>query len=165
MTYSDFKTKYIGHGIDFDHFYGFQCMDLAEQYNKEVIGSTSKLGGNAKDVWTNYPFTLYTKITNTPTGVPKPGDIVIWGAMPGNPYGHIAIFDNGNTNTFTSLDQNWPVNSITHLQSHNYNYVLGWLHPIGTTTEKLISSSQILAILSGPGSDGDKLIAIRKLVS
>ncbi len=128
MTYQDFKNKWNGKGCDFDNYYGFQCMDLAEQYNKDVVGA-NRIGGNAKDAVNNYDRNKYSYIVNTPTGVPSQGDIIVWGVMPGNAYGHIAIYDNGNVNDFVSLDQNWPVGSLTHLQSHNYNYVLGWLHP------------------------------------
>ncbi len=69
-------------------------------------------------------------ITNTPKGVPSPGDLVIWGCKPsaGLPYGHIAVFSSGNTNSFMSFDQNWPLSTPCHLQNHNYNYVIGWLH-------------------------------------
>lgn len=156
MTYLDFKNKYIGHGIDFDGYYGFQCMDLAEQYNKEVIGA-NKIGGNAKDAVTNYDKTKYTYIVNTPTGVPTQGDIMVWGAMPGNSYGHIAIFDHGDINSFTSLDQNWPVGSITHLQSHNYNYLLGWLHPKSQSIGDDVLVSQIQAVMNGNSSPKDKI--------
>lgn len=128
MNYEGFKQKYNGIQIDYDGYYGFQCMDLANQYNKEVVGAP-RLSGDAKDVWNTYPKSNYDRISNTPTGVPVKGDMLIWGPMPGNPYGHIAVFDNGNVNTFQSFDQNWPVNSYCHLQGHSYDYLLGWLRP------------------------------------
>ena len=162
MTYQEFKNKYNGRPLDFDGFYGYQCMDLAQFYNKEVVNG-ARLMGNAKDVWDTYPQDKYTKIANTPTGVPLKGDIVIWKGMPGNQYGHIAVFDNGNVNSFVSFDQNWPVGSYCHLQNHNYNYVLGWLHPKQVPVEKQISSTQLLGIINGAGSDGDKLLKIRTL--
>lgn len=129
MTVDEFFKKYNGKGIDFDGFYGFQCMDLAQQYVKDCVGGKQLGGPNAKDCWTNYPKETFDRITNTPTGVPQLGDIVIWGAMPGNVYGHIAVYYAGNTVNFTSFDQNWPVGSTSHFQVHNYNYVLGWLRP------------------------------------
>lgn len=69
-------------------------------------------------------------ITNTPTGVPSPGDLVVWGANAsvGVPYGHIAVFVSGNTRSFNSFDQNWPLGSRCHIQSHSYTDVQGWLH-------------------------------------
>jgi len=116
MTYSEFVKKYNGLGIDFDGYYGFQCMDLAHQYAVEVIGKDIPSAPGAKDVWSK-TVTGYEKIPNTPTGVPQQGDIVIWGSDAG-PYGHIAVFDHGDVNGFVSFDQNWPVNSLSHLQNH-----------------------------------------------
>ena len=127
MNYTDFKTKYAGKGIDFDGYYGFQCMDLAHQYATEIVGYDFAPAPAAKDVW-NQNINGYDKIPNSPTGVPSQGDIVIWGTAIG-PYGHIAVFDNGDANKFQSFDQNWPINSLCHLQDHNYNGVLGWFHP------------------------------------
>ncbi len=163
MSYDEFKIKYNGHGIDFDGFYGFQCMDLTEQYNREVVGA-NKIGGNAKDAVTNYDHTKYDYVVNTPTGVPLKGDIVIWGAMPGNAYGHIAVFDSGNVNSFVSFDQNWPVGSVCHLQSHSYSYVLGWLHPkiqLSPDEQKLI---KIRSILDSSTTATDKLAQIKQIV-
>jgi hypothetical protein len=41
--------------------------------------------------------------------------------------------------SFTSFDQNWPLNSLCHFQNHNYTGVLGWLHP------KSIQDSAVIA--------------------
>lgn len=127
MTISEFFNKWSGKGIDFDYFYGFQCMDLVHQYAVEVVGVDIPAAPAAKDVWLKET-PGYTKIPNTPTGVPLKGDIVIWGVGVGA-YGHIAVFEKGDINTFTSFDQNWPVNSLCHFQQHNYTGVLGWLRP------------------------------------
>lgn len=163
MTYEEFKNKYIGKGIDFDNYYGFQCMDLAEQYNKEVVGAI-KIAGNAKDAWVNYDKTKYDRIKNTPSGIPQKGDIVIWGAMPGNPYGHIAIFDNGDIMKFISLDQNWPVGTITHLQPHNYNYVLGWLHPKVQQNQSQITYDKMQSIMNSSDSIEQKIKKMKDLM-
>lgn len=127
MTAQDFFQKYMGKGIDFDNFYGFQCMDLAHQYAVEVVGKDIPAAPTAKDVW-DKATPGYSKITNTPSGVPTQGDILIWGVGVG-PAGHIAVFDHGDANGFVSFDQNWPINSLCHYQNHNYTGVLGWLHP------------------------------------
>ena len=127
MTFSEFLTKYNGKGIDDDGYYGYQCMDLAHRYAKEVVGKDFAPAPAAKDVW-NQTIDGYDKIPNTPDGVPSKGDIIIWGVGIG-PYGHIAIFDHGDVSFFTSFDQNWPLNSLCHYQNHNYTGVLGWFHP------------------------------------
>ncbi len=127
-SYQDFFDKWNGKGCDFDGYYGFQCVDLADQYAQDVIGHKLPAVAGAKDFW-NFDINGYDKINNTPTGVPVKGDIIIWGVGVGQ-YGHIAIFDHGDQNTFTSWDQNWPVNSLVHQQNHNYTGVLGWFHPV-----------------------------------
>lgn len=161
MTAQDFFNKYNNKGIDFDKFYGFQCMDLAEQYNKEVVGAP-RLGGNAADVWNNYPKGHYDRIANTPNGVPQKGDIVIWSKAL-NGFGHIAVFNSGNVMTFTSFDQNWPTGSVCHLQNHNYNYVLGWLRPkkLVKPTGDDVLLNLIKLVYDGPGTPAEKLSKIR----
>lgn len=103
-----------------------QCVDLANAYIKYVLGLSVIEWTNAVD----FPSKAgpdYEYILNTPTGVPKEGDLVIWGGT----YGHIAIFLEGDSNRFTSFDENYPTGTPCHVQEHNYNSpkVLGWLHP------------------------------------
>jgi len=125
MNYLQFKKKYNGKGIDFDGHYGPQCTDLYRQYCKEVLGIPQSPGvKGAKNIWDTYLRDYFTRITNTPNGVPDQGDIVIWG---NGEYGHVGIFDNGTTSSFESFDQNYPVGSKCHIQGHYYKNVLGWL--------------------------------------
>lgn|SRR3990167_4795648 len=125
MVIQEFFDKWNSKGIDFDSFYGFQCMDLAHQFAVDVNKQDIPSAPAAKDVW-NKNCSGYDKIKNTPEGVPQKGDIVIWGTEIGQ-YGHIAVFDHGDSNSFTSFDQNWPVGSLCHYQNHSYKGVLGWL--------------------------------------
>ena len=128
MTVQEFFARFNGRGIDFDHAYGFQCMDLAEEYNHDVVGAP-RLWGNAIDVWTRFPANHYTRIGNTPDNFPNEGDIILWNTHVGNGYGHIAVAHKADPHSFTSFDQNWPFGSLCHFQGHNYNHVLGWLRP------------------------------------
>lgn len=156
----DFINKWNGRGIDFDGFYGDQCMDLMHQYIVEVLGySDGRIlaAPTAKDVYLNFNNMFgkeyFTKIDNTPTGVPQKGDIVFWNASPGNTAGHVAIFKDGNVTTFNSFDQNFPTGSKCHVQSHNYNYVLGWLRgtpntppPSGITDDEKRALEQVTEV-------------------
>ena len=85
-------------------------MDLAHRYAIDVVGQDIPSAPAAKDVW-NKTTTGYEKIKNTPDGLPQKGDIVIWGTEIG-PYGHIAVFIEGNLNTFTSFDKSSKVTSF-----------------------------------------------------
>lgn len=169
MTTSEFFTKWNGKSLDFDGFYGYQCMDLYQQYNKDVVVAPYVPSPFAKDVWNNYPKNFYTRIANTPNGVPQKGDVVIWGGGVNGGAGHIAVFYQGNVYSFTSFDQNWN-GQYCHFQSHNYNYVLGWLRPKATgqpTPPQPISDSQFRQktkdiILSGD-IDSVKITKIKAL--
>jgi hypothetical protein len=127
MTTDEFFGKYDGKGIDFDGYYGFQCMDLYRQFVKEVLNlpqSPSVTG--AVNVWDTFLQDKFDRIDNTITAVPIKGDIIIWSQGVGQ-FGHIAICKDGDPVKFTSFDQNWPVGSLCHFQPHNYTNVLGWL--------------------------------------
>lgn len=164
MTVQQFFDQWNGRGVDFDKYYGFQCMDLAQQYNKDVVGGSFLSGAAAKDVWNTYPQDKYTRISNTPTGVPVKGDIIIWGTGVG-PYGHIAVFSSGDVNQFTSFDQNWPVNSLCHYQQHNYNGVLGWLHPkVSQPVGDDVLVSKIQAEVNGSDSPHDKIVKVKQIL-
>lgn len=129
-TIKKFFSKYDGKKIDFDGAYGAQCVDLYRQYCKEVfkIPQSPPVRG-AADIWNTYLKEHFERIPNTPTGVPKLGDIVIWNEKSGGGYGHVSIFSDGGVNRFRSFDQNWPTGSACHFQGHYYTNVLGWLRP------------------------------------
>lgn|SRR3990167_1365224 len=147
MTFQEFIEKFNGKYIDFDGVYGAQCVDLIRYYIVEVLGisnNTIKPVAGAKDMFEKYDTlvdkNVFERIPNTPTGVAEESDIVLWGATSGNPYGHVALFVEGDTNSFRSFDQNFPVGSPCHIQNHSYSNVLGWLHfkkQLFTTNEAL----------------------------
>lgn len=126
MTLNEFINKYNGKKLDFDGAYGAQCKDLFSAYNKEVIGNPNYIVGDAYKLFDAAPASVYDKIKNTPTGVPQPGDIIIWDQGIGK-YGHVAVFVEGDARTFRSFDQNFPLNSACHIQNHDYKAVIGWL--------------------------------------
>ena len=139
MTLDQFITKWLGKKADFDGAYGGQCVDLARFYWKEVTCTPQPKGVNgAADFWTNYPTDPalnqnFDRIDNTPTGVPKNGDVMIWNKKAGGGFGHISMFISGDTNGFLSFDQNWPTLSVCTKTQHNYTNVLGWFSLKGTT--------------------------------
>ncbi len=144
ITFDAFITKYLGKGMDWDGRYGNQCVDVFKAYNSEVVGGPSVLG-NAKDYFTKYPTGFYTKVANTPTGVPPRGAVIIWGM---GIYGHIGICTEATQSKFTTFEQNWTHagtitdgTGVTELRSHYYTNVLGWLIPksdiISPPTEKM----------------------------
>lgn len=130
MTLQGFVDKYLGKKVDWDNFYGGQCVDLYRQYVHEVLGyPQSPPVRGAANIWDTVDTKYYEKINNDPDAVPEPGDIVIWNTNAGGGYGHVAIFLDGDVNSFTSLDQNWPTLSKVTKTKHNYSNIIGWLRP------------------------------------
>lgn len=126
-----FISNWTGKPVDTDGVYPNQCMDLAHEYVKDVLGLPITLLAHpsAYQVFTDFTESQYfDKIANTPTGVPQKGDLVVFGQAIGA-NGHICIFIEGDVSSFNSFDANWPTGSLPHVQTHNYNGVLGWLHP------------------------------------
>ena len=129
MTLQEFITKYTNKKLDYDGWYGAQCMDLMHQYIDEVLlnrhSPETLRAPSAKQAFINFQSdTLFEKIVNTPMGIPQEGDIMFWG---GGEWGHVAIYIDGDVNVFNSFDQNYPTGSSCHVQEHNYENVLGWV--------------------------------------
>src|SRR3990167_1710336 len=173
ITFQQFLEKYNGRFTDFDGYYGFQCMDLMHSYIVEVLGlSDGRIlsAPSARDVFINFPNVFgsdyFNKTNNTPTGVPKEGDIMFWVNAP---YGHVAIFIEGDANSFRSYDQNYPTNSPCHVQNHTYANVGGWLYPKQTTLpvnveEQLKQCKELLTGNEEANVSKDKDIANLKLL-
>jgi len=132
MNIDNFLAKYQNKSNDFDGYYGSQCFDLFQFYNRDVVGAPFVTGAGAKDIWNTYPKDFYERIDNTPTAYPKKGDVVIWGSAYG-PYGHVAIAsEDGNpqTDSFTVLSQNDPAGVPSIYKTYSdWKGVLGWLRP------------------------------------
>jgi CHAP domain len=117
-----FINQYNGRFANFPGGDGGQCVDLVEFW---ITGNGfPRFFGNAINAaGQHWPGATWTP--NSPSGVPSPGDVVVWGTAVGSA-GHVDVFVSGNASGFTGFDQNWPIGSVCHLQGHNYNGVLGW---------------------------------------
>ena len=125
MTYNDFINKYLGKAVDYDGVAGVQCVDLADQYLKDIFGITGVYVGGARELYTNYslfPALMknFTRIANTRDLVIKKGDIIIWG---GGSWGHVAIgTGKGTVDWFESIEQNTlGRHEPTQLVKHYFN--------------------------------------------
>jgi hypothetical protein len=130
MILDEFVAKYTGVPVDFDGAYGNQCFDLYRKYVQDVLGfpqSPSTGTAGAKTIWDNYLKDYFEAISNTPTGYPQKGDIVIWGSVYGK-FGHVAICIEATVNTFKCFSQNDPEGALPAIKWYkNYTGVLGWL--------------------------------------
>lgn len=145
LTLSQFVSTYNGKAVDVDGVYGAQCWDLAAKYSQRVVGVPASSGyglptgdGCAAGVYYNFrsPLgTYYTRIANTVSALPKPGDLIVWKySLSGSGgCGHIAIVLSAGWSGFTSFDQNWD-GKYAHKVWHNWTSVVGWLRPKRSVT-------------------------------
>jgi hypothetical protein len=90
--YMAFKKEWEGRRVDYDHVYGYQCVDLILEWCKEN-GIPTGIWGNAID-YANHPTPTFLAHFEDVTTQPwEPGDIVVLNGLAGNPYGHICLFD------------------------------------------------------------------------
>ncbi len=128
MTLQEFVDKYDGEFVEVAGSSNAknQCVDLVNAYLRDVLDHPIVEHTNARD----FPNRLkdFEWIKNTPKGVPKPGDIMIWQH---NKYGHTSIFLDGDEDYFHSFDQNYPSKTPAHKVLHTYikPKVAGWLRP------------------------------------
>lgn len=130
-SFDEFIKEVNGKSFDYDHVSGIQCVDLIKRYLKECFGITIPLNfGNAEKYWNEEKELLkdFEKIPNTPSFVPKKGDIMVWNKKRGKGAGHIAICTGeGDTHSFYSYDLNWNNKKIVQKVKHDYKNVYGVL--------------------------------------
>jgi len=135
MTLQQFIDKYNGKKVgDLTGAYVGECLSLTKRYIHEVFGITPPPSGAgaAYGYWTNFPYplgTVFYKVPNTPSEIPLPGDVVIWGKSTSLPYGHIGTIVSADVSSFVSFDQNWPTGQVSKLVKHDYKGVVGFLRP------------------------------------
>ena len=140
MTTDEFVTKYNGKTLGYpDGSFVGECLSLVKVYIKEMFGINPPPSGtnSAYGYWSKFPSpldTIFEKVVNEITSVPKKGDLIIWKPTSSNKYGHIDIWIDGDVNEFLGFDQNF-YGRHAHLQKHSYNNVIGWLHPKETMTD------------------------------
>lgn len=127
MTISllDFMEKYDGKYVDYDGFYGPQCVDLYRKYVEEVLGlEQGEPVCGAKEIWKKHNG-MHDKFS--PSEKPLAGSIAVWDGDSNNEYGHVGIVVMAGKERFWSFDQNYPLGSPCHVQGHGYNGLLGWM--------------------------------------
>jgi len=142
LNFQDFFNKYNGKFLDFDGFYGPQCVDLVQYWSQNLGGP--RFTGNAWQLYTQAGV-FYTQVPNPPIGGPKQGDIVVWAYSYNYAGGHTGIATGkgvstgASTDWFECFEQNDPTGKPCQLKNYNFNNVLGWLHQktVMTDTQKL----------------------------
>ena len=91
----------VGQYRNYDGLYGNQCVDLFNFYYQFVTGRNPYSDGygvpGAKDLW-GINTNLFTKIPDSSTLEPQPGDVLIYGASWGGGWGHVEMVEYTNAN-------------------------------------------------------------------
>lgn len=134
----------VGRRMDVDGAYGLQCKDVADDYCVWLFGNWIHTirPANAKDAFHNANPEYFHKIANNlndPNLIPQRGDIIIWGAMRGNPYGHIAVVESADTGGVNVIEQDGYLQIPARRFRRGYIVAggpcIGWLRP---KAEKII---------------------------
>ena len=127
-----------GRRIDVDGAYGLQCKDVIDDYCLWLFNDWQNTirPANAKEAFANSNGDFFEKILNNmsdPNLLPQRGDIIIWGAMAGNPYGHIAVVLGADLNGVDVIEQDGfaqtPARTIRRSWIISGGPVIGWLRP------------------------------------
>lgn len=151
MKLEQFKNRTMGgsYGNPKTGTFKGQCVSYARMYMEEVLGIPTYPNGDAKDYWNNRISTEnFDKVPN-----PQNGDVVVYGAVPSNIYGHIGIWYNGQL-----LSQNYD--KPLHVSIARLNLTgnrLGYLRKKGSNempiTKEQEMSCAYMATGSYPGSN------------
>ena len=118
-----FVNQWNGRGIDYDGYYGAQCMDLYAQYVRDVVGGKNTPTGAAKNLWSLHALDGdFTRVT----GQGIKGDVAIWDGRQGGGYGHVAIVLRDNGSSLQIFSQNPGPARIMTLSKAG---LLGFLRP------------------------------------
>ena len=131
MTLLEFVNKNCGKKVDFDGYYGAQCVDLFRQYCKDVLDvpHTGAVEG-AKDLVERYwslPVERKHFVLCKDAASAKSGDVVVWGATDKNRYGHVAIAVAEDENVLLVFEQDGFKQDGAKLAWRSKNNVIGVL--------------------------------------
>ena len=173
-SYEDFIKSVIGTSFDEDHVAGVQCVDLIKRYLKEVFDLNVPNGfGNAIDYYTGFNNkkllnTNFERIENTPSFIPKQGDIMVWNEKRGKGAGHVAICTGiGDTKNFYSYDLNWNGSKKVKEVKHDYKNVLGVLRYKKKEEKKTVNYKMgdlvyLPVLFTGAKENGNVLVEYKK---
>lgn len=173
-SYEDFIKSVIGTSFDEDHVAGVQCVDLIKRYLKEVFDLNVPNGfGNAIDYYKEYNNkkllnTNFERIENTPSFIPKQGDIMVWNEKRGKGAGHVAICTGiGDTKNFYSYDLNWNGSKKVKEVKHDYKNVLGVLRYKKKEEKKTVNYKMgdlvyVPVLFTGAKENGNVLVEYKK---
>ena len=139
MLYNDYKTKWLGKKVDFDNAYGFQCIDLARHYHKDIFWFDMwTFWGTAWTGWLKFKRSMlhFSEVRVKSTQIPPIWAIVFFSPTSmGNKEWHVAICDYCQMwgNKIDVLEQNalgwwsWTWGNAIRVWTYDLNKVAGWI--------------------------------------
>jgi hypothetical protein len=142
------KSAILGIGLDIDHKYGKQCVDVDLSWGQTLFPGIhySVLFppvSAAKDLFDHANTQYFDRSPNNhgdPNQLPQPGDIAVFAAAPEdgytskfpNPDGHTGVVDHADTGSVWLVQQDGSAkNPVVQLVQRPWRYTrcLGWLRP------------------------------------
>jgi CHAP domain len=130
MTLASWVASAIGHGVDYDGAYGYQCVDLVNDWATRGCGLHRFAGQAAAGIRPLFAGEWAWQ-RNLPTNAPPPGAVVIWGPSAAEGIGeagHAAVALLADGDVLITLDQNWAGVPAATVVDHSYAGVRGWWH-------------------------------------
>ncbi|WP_125778305.1 CHAP domain-containing protein [Antribacter gilvus] len=124
-----FVSTWNGRYADYDGYYGAQCVDLFNYYNRDVVGASWPPVSYAYQLYDTYDTSKYTRVSAS--SAPRKGDVAVWGSNFPNGSGgagHVAIVLSSTSTTVRVLTQN-P--GATQVMDITRSYLRGFLRPNG----------------------------------
>lgn len=134
MKLFNFVNKYLNKHIDYDKYYGAQCVDVFRQFCRDVLNipHTGAVEG-AKDIFIHHnsmPIQqkYFNQLKLNEIDSIKYGDVIIWDKTQNNQYGHIAIIISElSDNEVLVIEQNGFNQNGLKLNRRNLDNCLGIL--------------------------------------
>ena len=124
----DHVKTLVGGSVDYDGWYGAQCVDLIGHIMQKFCGFTP--WGDAIDYMSNAMPPGATRHKGS-SGI-LPGDIPIWKFGHSDPYGHIGFCTAVESNSTTCVEQNVDgapvgVGGPARIRTRNFDYLVGYI--------------------------------------
>lgn len=110
MTVDEYKDKWLWDKIDYDDWFGYQCVDLARHFADKV--HWKKIGyfwGSAINWWNSWrPFAWfpYIRVRYVKWMYPPRWAIIFFDKTTANPYWHVAIAGESTSDVLFIMEQN-----------------------------------------------------------
>lgn len=146
--FTTWKNSVLGIGLDIDHAFGDQCVDVVLSWSQACFPSISwgtffTVGGNAKDLYSGANLTYFDQIANdhhNPDQLPQQGDIAVFAPSPqqgytstfANPDGHCGVVDSADTGGLWLVQQDGSNPQGVTFEKYRpwlYTECIGWLRP------------------------------------